>query len=119
MLSKQRLVGSDDMFSGAERRLDSGFGGTIFAADQLDEHVNSIVASEGNRIVKPAHLVEAKAAILSARPSRYRIDLERTRQDASETLAMGINEFQQAGADGTEPGNAEFERFGHLGILFA
>ena len=44
VLGQQRLVGGDDMLAGAERRLDSGLGRPVVAADQLDEHVDAGVA---------------------------------------------------------------------------
>ena len=119
MPGEQRLVRRDHMLLGMQRRLDRCLRRPVRAADQLDEHVDTRVGRQPNRIVDPAHAGERHAAILVARASGHSRHPERPTGVSRQPFAMFVQQLQQPDTNRAKPRDAEFQWLIHELAFFA
>src|SRR5579864_3633162 len=106
----QRLVRSDDMLPGGERRLYQLARHPVRSADQLNHDVYVWYRGELQGIRAPAHRRQIGAAIGLAIARRHRGDDDRPPRPHREPLRVALEQLQRPGANRAETGDGDFER---------
>ncbi len=112
-LGKQRLVGGDHVLAGPQGRFHSRLGGSILAADQLDEHVDGRIGRQPLGFVEPGDIIEGSFALLVARAGADTSHHDVAADHIGEARPVGLQQAKQATANGAEPGNTQSQWLAH------
>ena len=107
VLGDQRLVGGDDGFAVAERRLDRSIGHAIRAADQFDEDIDVGRARQSHGIAEPVKAGEIEVARLVAALRRDRGDSDLTPRSRRQSGGLTVEKLDERGADSAKTGDAK------------
>ena len=113
VVGQQRLVRRDDMFSGAQSRLDQRPRRPLFPADQLDNHIGR-AAGQRDRIVVPVQTRDIRGARLCPVARRNGHQFQRTAGALGEFLAARHQELRDAAADRSQPRDCNLQGCRHF-----
>src|SRR5205823_7174133 len=99
-MGEQRFVGGDDRLARFERPFHRRLRRIAFAADQLNEDVDTVECGKLARVAEPVELGKIAVTPLGAAARTYGDNLDRDPSPAGEQIGMCGEEVEYAGTDG-------------------
>jgi hypothetical protein len=116
VVREHRLVRRDERFAGVERFARQGQRRAVGTADQLDHDIDIIARRQLRRIIDPGEPRQIDAALARAVARADGDNFNRPVGAALDQRGIGIENLDDAAADGAKAGEADAERLGHAPV---